>query len=195
MKYLKISCAHSQSQSTLRKKKKKKKKNTVWIWCLNAASKLFEYLSEVTVAVDVLLLMTVLQLVVLDVEPKSLHDAGPCLRVHAQQAGQPRVQFVLRRLGRKIRRSNGAMKVSSDKCRQVTRRLDEHMGGTWWSSMSRRVHFTFTSPGLLTWKPSVSWVVGIRCHWKVKPRKTMRTLSKHVNKMKYYTWFRAGFNK
>lgn len=84
---------------------------------MNAASKLFEYLSEVTVAVDVLLLMTVLQLVVLDVEPKSLHDAGPCLRVHAQQAGQPRVQFVLRRLGRKIRRSNGAVKVSSGKCR------------------------------------------------------------------------------
>lgn len=56
------------------------------------------HLSEVAVAVDVLLLMTVLQLVVLDVEPQSLHDAGPCLRVDAQQTGQPRVQFVLRRL-------------------------------------------------------------------------------------------------
>lgn len=57
------------------------------------------YLSEVTVAVDVLLLVTVLQLVVLDVEPESLHDAGSCLRVHAQQTGQPWVQLVLRGLG------------------------------------------------------------------------------------------------
>lgn len=39
-------------------------------------------------------------------------------------------------------------------------------GRTWWSSMSSRVHFTLTSPGRFTWKPSVSWVVGIRCHCK-----------------------------
>lgn len=57
------------------------------------------YLSEVAVAVDVLLLMAVLQLVVLDVEPQGLHDAGTGLRVHAQQTGQPWVQLVLRRLG------------------------------------------------------------------------------------------------
>ena len=25
---------------------------------------------------------------------------------------------------------------------------------------------TFRSPGRFTWKPSVSWVVGIRCHWQ-----------------------------
>lgn len=42
--------------------------------------------------------MGVLQLVVLDVEPQGLHDAGPCLRVHTQQTGQTRVQLVLRRL-------------------------------------------------------------------------------------------------
>lgn len=59
----------------------------------------FGHLSEVAVAVDVLLLVAVLQLVVLDVEPKSLHDVGPSLCVHAQQAGQPWVQFVLRGLG------------------------------------------------------------------------------------------------
>lgn len=57
-----------------------------------------ENLSEVTVAVDVFFLMAVLQLVVLDVEPKSLHDAGPRLSVHAQQTGQTGVQFVLRGL-------------------------------------------------------------------------------------------------
>lgn len=56
------------------------------------------YLAEVTVAVDVLLLVAVLQLVVLDVEPQGLHDAGTCLRVHAEQTGQPWVQLVLRRL-------------------------------------------------------------------------------------------------
>lgn len=56
------------------------------------------HLSEVAVAVDVLLLMAVLQLVVLDVKPKSLHDTGSCLRVHTQQASQTWVQFVLRRL-------------------------------------------------------------------------------------------------
>lgn len=65
------------------------------------ASSLSGYLSEVAVAVDVLLLVTVLQLVVLDVEPESLHDAGSCLRVHAQQTGQPWVQLVLRGLGEK----------------------------------------------------------------------------------------------
>lgn len=53
------------------------------------------YLPEVTVAVDVLLLVAVLQLVVLDVEPQSLHDASPRLRVHPQQTGQPWVQLVL----------------------------------------------------------------------------------------------------
>lgn len=56
-------------------------------------------LSKVTVAVDVLFLVTVLQLVVFNVEPESLHDAGTRLRVHAQQTGQTGVQFVLRRLG------------------------------------------------------------------------------------------------
>lgn len=59
-------------------------------------------LSEIVIAVDVLLLVAVLQLVVLDVEPKSLHDAGPRLRVHAQQPSQPQIQFVLRRLCKKI---------------------------------------------------------------------------------------------
>lgn len=63
--------------------------------------KLFHYLSEIAVAVDVLLLVTILQLVVLDVEPESLHDAGPCLRVHTQKASEPWVQFVLRRLENK----------------------------------------------------------------------------------------------
>lgn len=58
------------------------------------------YLPEVAVAVDELLLVAVLQLVVLDVEPQGLHDAGACLRVHAQQTGQTWVQLVLRRLGK-----------------------------------------------------------------------------------------------
>lgn len=57
-----------------------------------------EDLSEIAVAIDVLLLVTVLQLVVLDVEPESLHDAGSCLRVHTQKASQSWVQFVLRGL-------------------------------------------------------------------------------------------------
>lgn len=52
-------------------------------------------LTEVAVAVDVFLLVTVLQLVVLDVEPERLHDAGTGLGVHPQQASQARVQFVL----------------------------------------------------------------------------------------------------
>lgn len=68
------------------------------ILSLGVHSKLFYYLSEIAVAVNVLLLMTVLQLVVLDIEPESLHDAGPCLRVHTQKTSQPRVQFVLRGL-------------------------------------------------------------------------------------------------
>lgn len=85
-----------------------------------AASKPFHYLSEVAVAVDVLLLMTILQLVVLDVEPKSLHNAGPCLRVHAQQTGQPWVQFVLRGLREKRRRRRRRSKeVVAEKCMQV----------------------------------------------------------------------------
>lgn len=45
--------------------------------------------------------MTILQLVVLDVEPKGLHDVGSRLSVHAQQTSQPRIQFVLRGLGRR----------------------------------------------------------------------------------------------
>lgn len=58
----------------------------------------FHYLSEIAVAVDELLLMTILQLVVLDVQPQGLHDAGSRLCVHTQQTSQPRVQFVLRGL-------------------------------------------------------------------------------------------------
>lgn len=56
-------------------------------------------LSKVAVAVDVLFLVTVLQLVVFNVQPESLHDAGTCLRVHTQQTGQAGVQFVLWGLG------------------------------------------------------------------------------------------------
>lgn len=48
----------------------------------------FKYLSEIAVAVDVLLLMAVLQLIVFDIEPESLHDAGTSLCVHSQQSGQ-----------------------------------------------------------------------------------------------------------
>lgn len=80
------------------------------ILLLGVASKPFHYLSEVAVAVDVLLLMTILQLVVLDVEPKSLHDAGPRLCVHAQQTSQPRVQFVLRGLRKKKENTLGQRK-------------------------------------------------------------------------------------
>lgn len=39
--------------------------------------------------------MAVLQLVVLDVKPQGLHDAGPSLGVHAQQTSQTGVQLVL----------------------------------------------------------------------------------------------------
>lgn len=60
-------------------------------WCYGVRADL----AEVAVAVDVLLLVTVLQLVVLDVEPERLHDAGTGLGVHPQQASQARVQFVL----------------------------------------------------------------------------------------------------
>lgn len=56
-------------------------------------------LAEVTVAVDVLALMPVLQLVVFDVKPQGLHDGGPGLCVHSQQPCQSGVQLVLRRLG------------------------------------------------------------------------------------------------
>ncbi len=44
------------------------------------------------------------------------------------------------------------------------------------------VHLTFLSPGLLTWKPSVSWVVGVRCHstrWLSGP---YRSLSSSITK-------------
>lgn len=43
------------------------------------------YLSEVAVAVDVFFLMAVLQLVVLDVQPERLHDAGSGLSVNTQK--------------------------------------------------------------------------------------------------------------
>lgn len=56
-------------------------------------------LAEVTVAVDVLALMPVLQLVVFDVKPQGLHDGSPRLCVHSQQPCQSGVQLVLRRLG------------------------------------------------------------------------------------------------
>lgn len=45
----------------------------------------FGYLSEVSVAVNVLFLMAVLQLVVFDVEPQGLHDTGSGLSVDSQQ--------------------------------------------------------------------------------------------------------------
>lgn len=53
------------------------------------------YLLEVLVAVDVLLVVGVLQLVGFDVLPQSLDDGRARLRVDAQQAGQPRVQLEL----------------------------------------------------------------------------------------------------
>lgn len=56
-------------------------------------------LAEVTIAVDVLPLMSVLQLVVFDVKPQCLHDGSPRLCVHSQQPCQSGVQFILRRLG------------------------------------------------------------------------------------------------
>lgn len=63
----------------------------------------FKYLSEIAVAVDVLLLMAVLQLIVFDIEPESLHDAGTSLCVHSQQSGQTGIQFVLRGLRKSTR--------------------------------------------------------------------------------------------
>lgn len=59
------------------------------------------HLLEVLVTVDVLLVVGVLQLVGLDVLPEGLDDAGPGLRVNAEQAGQARVQLELRRLWRR----------------------------------------------------------------------------------------------
>lgn len=55
-------------------------------------------LTEVTVAVDVLALVPVLQLVVFDVEPQGLHDGSPRLCVHSQQPRESGVQLVLGRL-------------------------------------------------------------------------------------------------
>lgn len=69
------------------------------ITIINKRSLWIADLSKVTVAVDVLLLVAVLQLVVFNVKPKSLHDTGTCLCVHTQQTGQTGVQFILRRLG------------------------------------------------------------------------------------------------
>lgn len=68
------------------------------ITIINRSSLWIANLSKVTVAVDVLLLVTVLQLVVFNVKPESLHDTGTCLCVHTQQTGQTGVQFVLWRL-------------------------------------------------------------------------------------------------
>lgn len=70
--------------------------------------------------------------------------------------------------------SVGWKREASHTVQAVCKMVTEHMCSTWWSSMSRSVHLTFTSPGLFTWKPSVSWVVGILCHWKIK-------LSKKIN--------------
>lgn len=66
---------------------------------INRESLWMANLPKVTVAVDVLFLMTVLQLVVFNVKPERLHDTGTCLCVHTQQTGQTGVQFVLWRLG------------------------------------------------------------------------------------------------
>lgn len=72
---------------------------------INKKSLWIANLSKVTVAVDVLFLMTVLQLVVFNIEPESLHDTGTCLCVHTQQTGQTGVQFVLWRLKTKSNQS------------------------------------------------------------------------------------------
>lgn len=128
------------------------------ITIINKRSLWIADLSKVTVAVDVLLLVAVLQLVVFNVKPKSLHDTGTCLCVHTQQTGQTGVQFILRRLGTNC---NPSVKGTP-----AEKTCAGSSSGTWWSSMKRRVHFTLMSPGLFTWKPSVSWVVGILCHWK-----------------------------
>lgn len=92
----------------------------------------FGYLSEVAVAVDVLLLMAVLQLVVFDVQPKSLHDVGPSLCVHAQQTGQTWVQFVLRGLGtekKKKKRKSGH--VLAERHRRTIRLTARWRRSTW----------------------------------------------------------------
>lgn len=57
-----------------------------------------QYLLEVLVTVDVLLVVGVLQLVGLHVLPQGLDDAGAGLGVNPQQTGQTWVQFELRRL-------------------------------------------------------------------------------------------------
>ena len=57
-----------------------------------------EYLLEIWVTIDKLLLVRVLQLVGLDVLPQGVDDDGPSLGVHTQQPRQPRVQFELQRL-------------------------------------------------------------------------------------------------
>lgn len=67
--------------------------------CLNLGACGCADLAKVTVAVDVLFLVAVLQLVVFNVKPECLHDTGTCLCVHTQETGQTRVQFVLWRLG------------------------------------------------------------------------------------------------
>lgn len=61
------------------------------------------YLLEVLVAVDVLLVVRVLQLVGFNVLPQRLDDAGAGLRVDAQQASQPGVQLELGGLRRPSR--------------------------------------------------------------------------------------------
>lgn len=58
------------------------------------------HLLKVLVAVDVLLIVGVLQLVGFYVLPQGLDDAGAGLSVDAEQASQARVQLKLRRLHR-----------------------------------------------------------------------------------------------
>ena len=57
-----------------------------------------EYLTQVLVQVDELLVLVVLQLVLFDVLPESLNDDGPSGRVNAQQLGQSHLQLELWRL-------------------------------------------------------------------------------------------------
>lgn len=61
------------------------------------------HLLEVLVAVNVFLIVGVLQLVCFDVLPESLDDGRACLRVDPQQTGQPWVQFKLGRLEQKAK--------------------------------------------------------------------------------------------
>lgn len=72
------------------------------------------YLLEVLVAVDVLLVVGVLQLVGFDVLPEGLDDGRARLRVYPQQTGQPRVQFELRRLEQKEEEMEMAMERKAD---------------------------------------------------------------------------------